>query len=323
MTNHINLKFRDDHTFTILQVTDVHNSGGDLLDELSLQLIESSLQDVQPDLVVFTGDQIRRGPHPREQFRQVTSISEKFGIPYAFVFGNHDSRGNITRTELMDMESRRPLCLAEAGPEYLSGVGNYVLTIAPARIDSADDSASPASPAAILYFFDCEGATDSEQAMGGRSEWIHRDKVGWYMEQSLKFRNKEQAPLPALAFFHIPLPEYEQVWELHTCYGYKNKPVRCPNLNVGMFAAMVEMGDVIGTFVGHDHSNDYWGELAGIRLCYGRVTGFNSSVTEGFQRGVRVIRLHEGQRRFDTWLRLEDGSIVEDQPIHEPEGRIL
>jgi hypothetical protein len=36
-------------------------------------------------------------------------------------------------------------------------------------------------------------------------------------------------------------------------------------------------------------------------------------------RGGRVIQMHEGEREFDTWLRLEDGSVVREQPEHQPE----
>ena len=71
----------------------------------------------------------------------------------------------------------------------------------------------------------------------------------------------------------------------------------------------MKRGDVVGTFVGHDHINDYWGELFGIRLCYGRASGYNTYGKEGFNHGARVIRLTKGERQFESWLRLDDGSI--------------
>jgi len=43
-----------------------------------------------------------------------------------------------------------------------------------------------------------------------------------------------------------------------------------------MFAAMKEAGDVMGTFVGHDHDNDYSVMWKGIVLAYGRFTGGNT-----------------------------------------------
>ena len=90
-----------------------------------------------------------------------------------------------------------------------------------------------------------------------------------------------------------------------------------PALNSGFFAALVEAGDVMGAFCGHDHVNDYEGELFGVRLAYGRATGFAEYGREGFPRGARVIRLYEGRRRFDTWVRLEGGRPG-DPPEHRP-----
>ncbi|MGG4142508.1 hypothetical protein ABEW34_05195 [Paenibacillus algorifonticola] len=95
-------------------------------------------------------------------------------------------------------------------------------------------------------------------------------------------------PLPSLAFFHLPLPEYNEVWNYHSCYGHNYEGMGCPNVNSGLFAAFLEMSDVRGVFVGHDHINDFWGELHGIRLHYGRAIGYNSYGKEGFARGARI-----------------------------------
>jgi hypothetical protein len=311
LTGEAKLKFSDNGTFTIVQFTDVHNGGGTPEDLRSFAMLEAILREERPDLVVYTGDQIRsRGPDPLAQFRQITSIAEKAGMLYAFIFGNHDSRRNVTRQELMDMESRRPLCLAQSGPEHVSGVGNYSLLVSASR--------SP-EVAAVLYFIDSDRNAPESEVHDGRSEWIDRDKTDWYVRESDTLKRKVGRTLPSLLFCHIPMPEYEEVWNTQPCCGYKFDAVRCPGRNAGLFAAMVEKGDVIGTFAGHDHSNDYCGELKGIRLCYGRVSGFNGKVQEGFQRGARIIRLREGERRFDTWIRLEDGSLVTRQPVHKPE----
>lgn len=305
------LYFREDRTFTIAQLTDIHYGGGVPEDLLSLALIETALRLERPDLAVFTGDLIRRGPDARAQFARVTALPEEAGIPYAFVFGNHDSRQEATRSELMEMEAGKPYCLATAGPEHVSGVGNYTITIGGSR---------DGRPAAVLYLFDseCNAPPWSVRHSGGKGEWIDRDKVDWYVRESAAYARANGRALPALAFFHIPLPEYEDVWSRSVCYGSRHDKVRCPQLNVGLFAAMAERGDVMGTFVGHDHSNDYWGELCGIRLCYGRVTGFNGTRNEEMTPGVRMIRLREGERGFDTWIRLADGSAVTAPPAHVP-----
>lgn len=109
------------------------------------------------------------------------------------------------------------------------------------------------------------------------------------------------------------------MWNSRVCYGNKYEPVCCAQVNSGLFAALLEMGDVMGTFCGHDHVNDFHGRYQGIRLCYGRSSGHSTYGREGMLRGGRVIQMREGEREFNTWLRLEDGSVVNEQPEHQPE----
>lgn len=311
MFNRHPLTFREDRTFTITQFTDLHWIDGRSEDQLTLRLMEEVLDAEQPDLVVFTGDVIYTGPvsegeqrceQPSQAFRDAVQAVEVRRIPWAVVFGNHDTEAYITRDELMDTILEQPYNVTQPGPADISGVGNCRLSL----------YSRDGQMAANLYFFDSGSHSTVPQIQG--YDWIRSDQIHWYTEQA----SKEQAELPALAFFHIPLPEYQQVWECATCYGNKHENVCCARVNSGLFAAMVEMGDVVGTFCGHDHINDYWGELHGIRLCYGRATGYNTYGKEGFHRGARMIRLHEGERAFETWLRLADGTILSEQPEHLP-----
>jgi hypothetical protein len=138
----------------------------------------------------------------------------------------------------------------------------------------------------------------------GYYDWFHYDQIEWYREQSKKFTAaNDNQPLPGLAFFHIPLLEYDNVLARKpkvTVGDYGEET--CPGkLNTGMFAAMVEMGDVMGTFCGHDHSNDFIGIEYGIALAYGRNTNY-------YKIGSRIIELYEGQRLFNTWIRTKEGT---------------
>ena len=83
-----------------------------------------------------------------------------------------------------------------------------------------------------------------------------------------------------------------------------------PAINTGMFAAMKEAGDVMGTFVGHDHDNDYSVMWKGIVLAYGRFTGGNTEYNH-LSNGARVIVLKEGERTFTSWIRLKNGELID------------
>ncbi|CAG7659101.1 metallophosphoesterase family protein [Paenibacillus allorhizosphaerae] len=310
------LSFRDDHTFTITQFTDIHWKEGGAEDQQSRRLMEAVLDAEKPDLVVFTGDVIYTGnvsegtplcERPAQALQEAVHAAEFRGIPWAIVFGNHDTENRITRKELMDVVTSHEHTVSQHGLDQLSGVGNYTL-----HITGSDDL-----PAAALYFFD-SGAYSPVPNVPGY-DWIRGDQIQWYANESRKLRARMNGRiLPALAFLHIPLPEYKEVWETTVCFGNKFEDVCCAKVNSGLFASMVEMGDVLGTFAGHDHTNDFWGELHGIRLCYGRATGYNTYGKEGFPRGARMIRLREGERSFETWLRLANNSVISLQPEHHP-----
>jgi len=308
------LRFRSDHTFTIVQFTDIHWHNGEPADLRTRALIEHVLDAERPDLVALTGDVLggKDVDDPARAYSDVVKPIEDRGIPWAAVFGNHDDESKLSRHELFEVWRAHPHCLAERGPAGVTGVGNYVL-----RVSSAVDD----TLAAALYFLDSNSYSNPERT---QYAWIARDQLAWYLETSIALQHQYRATsLPALAFFHIPLPEYDEVWDLKECRGSKYEAVCCPPLNSGFFAALVEAGDVMGCFVGHDHINDYEGELSGIRLCYGRGTGDACYGRKGFQRGARIIRLREGERRFSTWVRLADGTIISDPTPHAPAGRVL
>lgn len=305
------LRLRPDGTYKIVQFTDVHWKNGDEADLRSESLMERILAEENPDLVFYTGDLVRGEfcADPAASLLRAVRAAESASIPWAFVFGNHDAEAAATRGELMAAARESAFCLAEEGPYAIHGVGNYVLDI----MDSEGDRI-----AASLYAFDSGGNAPPSTGFGGY-DWIRRSQIEWYVWEASQRVGLNGEPIPSLAFFHIPLPEYNDIWDFHTCCGSKFEPVGCAKINSGLFAAFAEMKDVIGTFAGHDHVNDYWGELHGIRLCYGRATGYNTYGREGFPRGARIISLNPGRRAFDSWIRLDDGTVVTRQEPHLPE----
>ncbi|NBD23970.1 metallophosphoesterase [Paenibacillus sp. T1] len=306
------LNYREDGTFTIVQFTDLHWQNGEPGDILTRMLMERVLDAESPDLVVFTGDVIysKDCVDPRQSFRDAVKTVDGRGIPWAAVFGNHDTEHLVSRGELMNVQLEHAFCVGEAGLPELSGAGNAVLFV---------HDPESGKPVNALYLFDSGSYSELPHLIG--YQWIQRDQINWYAAQSAAIAAANGGePLPSLAFFHIPLPEYKQVWKKELCFGSKHEGVACPPVNSGLFAAMVEMGDVVGTFCGHDHVNDYWGALHDIRLCYGRATGYQTYGREGFQRGARVIKLQRDARDFATYVRLDDGHVIREPKEHYPKG---
>lgn len=302
------LKFNAEGKFKIVQITDVHYQKNNPESAVALELLKEVLYAEKPDLVVFTGDIVFSKP-AKEGLDDVFNVVEQSEIPWAYVFGNHDDEYDLSRQEIMDyIERDEVYTLARSGDKYLKGVGNYVL-----EIKSADMKKNKA----VLYLFDSGSYAPIKGV--GTYDWLGADQVEWYTRQSAAYTAENGGvPLPALSFFHIPLPEYavmkaEKYKEL---VGSKDEKECHGRLNTGMFAAMRQAGDVMGTFVGHDHDNDYIGNYYDIYLAYGRFSGGKTVYNNLGKNGCRVIELNEGKREFSTYIRLLGGEIL--YPVEYP-----
>jgi 3',5'-cyclic AMP phosphodiesterase CpdA len=293
------LKFHKNKTFKIVQFTDAHIIAGDTNSFGAVRTIVTVLDLEKPDLVVFTGDivvesQIELG------WEMVTSpvISRK--IPFAVVFGNHDDEGYLNRKQLAHMIEDMPYSLLVPKADSVTGYGNYSV-----RIQSAKNTKT----SFVLYFIDSNAYVTSDPKSG--YNWIQPDQIAWYeRESNLYTKINNGKPISALAFFHIPLPEYNQAYrnEAFPPVGLRLENECSPKYNSGMFNAMVKCGDVMGVFTGHDHDNDYLAYLQGIALAYGRVTATNTTYGV-LSSGGRVIELTEGRKSFKTWIRTGTGEI--------------
>mgnify|MGYP000389863468 CR=1 FL=1 len=168
--------------------------------------------------------------------------------------------------------------------------------------------------AAVIYIFDSNSYSHKEVAKG--YDWIKRDQINWYVDKSREFTEANGGnALPSLAFFHIPLPEFNEAAsdEDARLIGTRREKACAPVVNSGLFTAMLECGDVMGVFVGHDHVNDYAVEWKGIMLCYGRFTGSKNTYWDiPGGNGARVIELEEGKRGFRSWIRMNDGRTINE-----------
>lgn len=124
----------------------------------------------------------------------------------------------------------------------------------------------------------------------------------------------QKDPAPALAYFHIPLPEYSS-FDASNFTGVKQEGISSPSINSGFFPTMVEAGDVKAVFVGHDHLNEFCGKLTGIQLCYAGGFGYHAYGKAGWSRRTRVVSVSlektddgewGGVKSIKTWNRLDD-----------------
>jgi len=261
--------------------------------------IRSVLDAERPDMVVFTGDNVLEPGQTHERLRELVEPMVERKVPWAMVMGNHDTElTKKSQRDLMTFLEELPFSLCGCGPDALGGGGNYVLPVLAHGSSRA---------AAAIYCMDSGDYADGRFSDG--YAWFSFDKVAWFRRRSQELTAANGgSPLPALAFFHIPFPEFNEAFSSGRFVGSKGEEVCCPKLNSGMFTALLESQSVSGAFVGHDHNNDCAASFHGILLAYGRKTG-NFSYLDLPCGGARVIEMEEGERSFSTWIRTASGSV--------------
>ena len=312
------LNFNEEGKLRICQMTDLHLSSKTECQEnniKTLRMMRAVIESQKPDLLALTGD-ICHGENNGKLLVEIAEICAQYKLPWVVALGNHDGNEEgdaLNREELAKLLESLPMSLFKSGPEDIMGFGNFFITVG-----------EKSSPDWALVFIDSNNKRDVPSADGGKErayDYIYRNQIDWYLKYSHALEERFGKKLGELAFFHNPLPEYHEAWAMQPCYGQCNEYICSPKTNSGMFAAMVDREAMRGTFVGHDHINDFDGKLFGIRLCYGRGSGHNAYGMYGFPLGARIIDIDKDTRDFYTYLYLEDGSCHEQKRIHEPEHR--
>ncbi|WP_169053854.1 metallophosphoesterase family protein [Agromyces sp. H66] len=309
------LAFHPDGTFKVVQFNDTQDD--ERTDRRTVELMEKTLDQEQPDMVLINGDVITGGCETRLAVKQainnVVWPMESRGIPWAVTYGNHDEdslpQSGVDEAGMLDFYRSYDYNLNAANIAGLTGTGNTIVPIT---------SAAGPREAFALWLLDsgryAPGAIAGQDFAGYPTwDWLRMDQVAWYREESQQLEQRLGRKLPGLMFIHIALWEHRFMWwggvdtrteadaargrARHGIVGERNED-ECPGpFNSGMFNAILERGDVKGVFVGHDHVNDYVGDYYGVLLGYAPGTGFGAYGLPGAERnrmrGGRVFELTE------------------------------
>lgn len=286
--------FNKDGKFKIVQFTDIHWMPNSPKCAETTATIQAVLKAENPDFAILTGDVVTYDP-ALKGWKAIVKIFEDAKMPFTVTMGNHDAE-YLTKDVIYDFLMKSPYYVGDKGPKEIMGCGNCAIPVY--------DSKGKNKVEAVLYSMDSNDYKPVNKY--GEYDWIHFDEIEWYRNQSAQFtRNNGGKPVPSLMFFHIPLMEYKNIIGRDTTVGTDGEGIAGADINSGMFASLVDMQDVMGVFVGHDHDNDFVGMEYGITLGFGRVTG--ADAYGELQRGARIIELREGKPRFNTWVRTPSG----------------
>ncbi|CAN6814243.1 unnamed protein product [Brassica oleracea] len=340
------LSFGVNGQFKILQVADMHYANGATTrcqNVLSSQLAHCSdlnttafmsrvIAAEKPDLIVFTGDNIF-GSDVKDAVKSMNAafapaIAAK--IPWVAVLGNHDQESTLSRKELMKHIVKLPNTLSKVNPpeaaHYIDGFGNNNL-----QIHGAAESSLHNKSVLNLYFLDSGDYSSVHNIKG--YDWIKTSQQFWFDQTSKRLQreynkepNPQQGAAPGLAYFHIPLREFWFFNSKNAAKGVRQEVTGSATINSGFFTTLVTRGDVKSVFVGHDHLNDFCGELKGLNLCYGGGFGYHAYGKAGWERRARVVVADLNKKgtgswgdvkSIRTWKRLDDQhlSVIDEQVL--------
>lgn len=311
--------------FTILQVSDPQDL--QFVRKTMVKMLDAAYDRVNPDLVVFTGDNIL-GNHLRDArfgsrkvilspdgeyeamktaIHHIAEPVDRRGIPFTMIYGNHDDMNFISKEKQ-----------AEIWRGYDSFVG----------LDDTGDSGDVATfnlpvmstdgkkTAFNLWFIDSARLDKAEEKC---HTGVKKQAVEWYINKSNRLKKQNGGkPVPSVLFQHIPFSEMTRLnspckkddygalplfkkgepekyirLDPAVADGFLGEPIDGCEENNGEFDAIKKQGDVAAAVFGHDHRNNFIAVLDGIRIFQSSAASFRCYGNRF--RGVRVIEINENE----------------------------
>lgn len=262
----IKLSVSKNESFKIMQLTDLHlGINSDMENQYSF--LKKNIFESKPNLIVLTGDSFiyatRELVYDFFDFLNSTidELEEELNrkVYYTFTYGNHDLQGNydyyfINEVLLEDAKSLSSSCLfIDYEDDDITGNANFCIDL----YDENDESN-------LLYrFYIIDSNTYHANVVDYDYDIIHLDQLNHIKSLYDNTLDKEYC---ALSFFHIPLFEFANAYEIKD-NGFSKFPA--VNGYIGEnteksspgYSDMYHPYDVLydcnvrGIFVGHDHLN--------------------------------------------------------------------
>lgn len=269
--------------YRILNIADIHFSDYDyrlVYGFNAMRKVRRLVKKYRPDLITMSGDQTC-DEGALYSIKYLVRCFEKFGIPWAPVFGNHDDESNCDLNYLADIMLEGKHCLFRKGSPSM-GCGNYVLKIANGE-----------KPVHSIFMMDFHHGI------------VNEAQEKWFAEGAATV-NCECSVLG-----HIPVPEFEIAFnEASTdgkekyrdgfnAAGVRGEKVCCVRedgraVRSSFFSKIRESGNTKFIFCAHDHLNDFSLDYEGIRLTYMLKTGKGAGNTHGMNGATLITIGNEG-----------------------------
>ena len=279
------LRFNEDGTFKIMQVSDLQDIG--FLSPAAKHLLRNAIALERPDLVLLAGDNIANfipglpeflyRAYAKLAIGQYMKIFQKAGVQVAMVFGNHDAQDSLHK---------------EGQLEIYQSYSVYV---------------GPDSAYCRLPILNAAGEEKYQLfCLDSMENAVTVEQLEWLAEVNNR-------SIPAMAFQHIIVPEIREYLVESTAnpLGYdlpnpskynfiRERP--CPpsaEQYNGQLAVLRAQGNIQALAVGHDHTNNFVVDAGGIDLINSASSGFNPFCNADEDRGVRIFTLRDDGSKYE------------------------
>ena len=309
------LKFDENGEFVLIQITDIQEDTE--VHETTLALIAKAMSKYNPDMVVFTGDNVESGMDESEFKTAVDQFLAPIinaGVRYAVTFGNHDDEDRSIVNTAWDKQSQYNYYIGKSSlaidydEASLSGVGTGAIPI----------YSNDGSRVAFCVFPVDSGTYDSNDDY----DHVKDDQIAWYASEAQRLAALNNGNLvPTLTFQHIPVPEIYSNLLVEVPQGsagaiqgtgnWSNKYYTldpnnatitgvmqegpCPAaINNGQYQGWLNVGNHVGAFFGHDHTNTFVGTDAnGITMGYCKAATLEAYHAADEDPALRVFKIKE------------------------------
>ena len=302
------IRFNSNGKLKILHVADPHLDNDKHFDS-SIWVIANACDIEKPDIVVLTGDNVTPQEDPEETKKLINALMNIFesrNIPVAVTFGNHDSEaGPMTRKDIMEYYKTFSCVISAEDSEAFKNCATFNVPVLASDSDKVNFN---------LWVFD---SGDYDEDDPRHYDRVRTEQIEWYKETSAKLKEENGGKtVNSVVFQHIIVPEIYDVLEKvdskkpfavkhnynedeyymfdakQTNYGTLNeKP--CPGYyNDGQFDALVETGDTLAMFTGHDHTNAFGVRNKNIDIYTSPMTRYKG-LAYTTQYGYRVVEIDE------------------------------
>ncbi|CDW83702.1 UNKNOWN [Stylonychia lemnae] len=310
------LSLNAEGTFKIVQFSNMFIDNYGTNYAFTMHNVQNVVDDENPDLVVLTGNTVAPLMEDSftDKFTEAIQYFKDLQIPWIST-GGEDAPESIKRDQMFSIEHSIGLASDLHGDTLsLSGLNNPQSSTLGQYTARVPVMTSDRTQVAFnIWILDSQGGYDCDGNKQGKS-CINNSTVQWFLNESAQ-QNKTKFQQSDLAFTTYPLQEYMTAVNSMPVYGHFGQDVCCQAINTGTFDAIKSSNKIAMISAGADAENDFMVNYHGVKLAYGRKSGYGG--TRDLDMGARVIKI-ASNGQISTYIREYDGDIYEQSSQQVP-----